>query len=148
MNEGLGKVHFLFTFIFMTGTFLFMHIVGWHGHMRRIPDPTVYEFLRAPGVVWMNQFMTICAFALGLAQVPFVLNFFYSLVAGPKAEANPWKANSLEWTTASPPPHYNFEDLPRVFHAPYEYSVPGGEEDYLPQTSPLPPNITLDPVMA
>jgi cytochrome c oxidase subunit 1 len=70
------------------------------------------------------------------------------MVAGPRASANPWKANSLEWSTASPPPHYNFDVLPRVFHPPYEYSVPGAEEDYLPQTSPLPPNITLDPVMA
>jgi cytochrome c oxidase subunit 1 len=148
MNEGLGKAHFLLSFVFMSGTFLFMHIVGWHGHMRRIPDPTVYEFLRGSGIVWMNQFMTYCAFALGLSQLILVVNFFYSMVAGPRASANPWKANSLEWSTASPPPHYNFDVLPRVFHPPYEYSVPGAEEDYLPQTSPLPPNITLDPVMA
>ncbi|WP_337174394.1 cbb3-type cytochrome c oxidase subunit I [Paludisphaera sp.] len=148
MNEGLGKLHFLLTFVFMTGTFLFMHIVGWHGHMRRIPDPTVYEFLRAPGVVWMNQFMTVCAFVLGLSQLILVVNFFHSIVAGAPAPDNPWKANSLEWATTSPPPHHNFDELPRVFHPPYEFSVPGAEDDYLPQTSPLPPNINLDPVMA
>lgn len=148
MSERLGLLHFLLTFLFFNGTFFFMHIVGWHGHMRRIADPTVYEFLRAPGVVWMNQFMTISAFGLGLAQLLFAWNFAVSLVAGPAAGENPWKANSLEWTTASPPPYYNFETLPRVYHPPYEFSVPGGEEDYLPQTRPLPPNITLDPVMA
>ncbi|MDG3006602.1 cytochrome c oxidase subunit I [Paludisphaera mucosa] len=148
MNEKLGYVHFALSFLFLNGTFLFMHIVGWHGHMRRIPDPTVYEFLRAPGIVWMNQFMTICAFGLGLTQFLFAGNFFHSLFAGPIAGPNPWKANSLEWTTPSPPPHYNFNTLPQVYHPPYEFSVPGGEDDFLPQTRPLPPNITLDPVMA
>ncbi|WP_165064349.1 cytochrome c oxidase subunit I [Paludisphaera rhizosphaerae] len=148
MNERIGWIHFGLTFVFMTGTFFFMHVVGWHGHMRRIPDPTVYKFLSEPGVVWMNQFMSVCAFGLGIVQVLFVGNFFYSLVLGPVAGPNPWKANSLEWTTSSPPPHYNFETLPQVFHPPYEFSLPGSEDDYLPQTSPLPPNITLDPIMA
>ncbi|AMV36673.1 cbb3-type cytochrome c oxidase subunit I [Planctomyces sp. SH-PL62] len=148
MSERLGLIHFFLTFLFFNGTFFFMHIVGWHGHMRRIADPTVYEFLRAPGVVWMNQFMTISAFGLGLSQLVFAWNFLASLVAGPVAGPNPWRANSLEWTTTSPPPPYNFATLPRVYHAPYEYSVPGNEEDFLPQTRPLPPNITLDPVMA
>ncbi|WP_165247719.1 cytochrome c oxidase subunit I [Paludisphaera soli] len=148
MSERLGLIHFFLTFLFFNGTFFFMHIVGWHGHMRRIADPTVYEFLRTPGVVGMNQFMTICAFGLGASQLIFAWNFFYSLVAGPVAGPNPWKANSLEWATASPPPYYNFETLPRVYHPPYEFSVPGGEDDFLPQTTPLPDNITLDPVMA
>lgn len=149
MNERLGLIHFILTFIFFNGTFFFMHIIGMHGHPRRIADPNVYAYLQNPGVQGMNQFMTICSFGLGLSQLIFAYNFLYSLVAGPVAGANPWHANSLEWTTTSPPPYYNFERLPVVYHPPYEYSVPGIEDDYLPQTVPLPSYVKpLDPVMA
>ncbi|APW60092.1 cytochrome c oxidase subunit I [Paludisphaera borealis] len=148
MNERLGLIHFFLTFIFFNGTFFLMHIIGMHGHPRRIADPTAYEFLRGAGVTGMNQFMTLSAFGLGLTQLIFAYNFLSSLVVGAEAGPNPWNANSLEWSTASPPPHYNFETLPRVYHAPYEFSVPGVEADFVPQTVPLPRNITLDPVMA
>ena len=149
MNEPLGKVHFFLTFIFFNGTFFLMHIIGLHGHPRRIADPTVYAFLQGSGVMGMNQVMTISAMLLGLTQLLFVYNFFYSLVAGPKAPANPWHSNSLEWAAPSPPPHYNFETIPTVYHAAYEYSVPGMEKDYLPQTEPRPAQAgPLDPVMA
>ena len=149
MDERLGLIHFFLTFIFFNGTFFLMHIVGMHGHPRRIADPTVYAYLQGAGVIGMNQFMTINAFLLGLTQLLFAYNFFYSLAAGPKASANPWHANTLEWTTTSPPAHYNFERFPTVYHAPYEYSIPDLEEDYLPQTQPRPAIAgPLDPVMA
>jgi cytochrome c oxidase subunit 1 len=149
MDERLGLVHFFLTFIFFNGTFFLMHIVGMHGHPRRIADPTAYEFLRGAGIMGMNQFMTINAFLLGLAQLIFAYNFVYSLVAGPKAPPNPWHSNTLEWTTTSPPEHYNFERIPTVYHAPYEFSVPGMEADYLPQTEPRPASAPpLDPIMA
>jgi len=149
MDERLGLIHFFFTFIFFNGTFFLMHIVGMHGHPRRIADPNTYGYLRGAGIVGMNQFMTINAFLLGLAQLIFAYNFIYSLVAGPKASANPWHSNTLEWTTSSPPEHYNFERIPTVYHTAYEYSVPGMEEDYLPQTMPRPASAPpLDPVMA
>ncbi len=139
MNEPLGKLHFLLTFIFFNGTFFLMHIIGMHGHPRRIADPTVYEYLRGTGTMGLNQFMTLSAFGLGLSQLIFAFNFLYSIFAGPKAPANPWHANSLEWVaTDSPPPYFNFEKIPTVYHAPYEYSVPGMENDYVPQTQPLP----------
>ena len=126
-----------------------MHIIGMHGHPRRIADPTVYEYLRTNGVLAMNQFMTINALLLGATQIIFAYNFFYSLVAGPKAPNNPWHANSLEWTTTSPPPYYNFATLPTVYHPAYEFSLPGAEKDFLMQTEPLPPSTPpLDPVMA
>ena len=149
MNEKLGLIHFFLTFIFFNGTFFLMHIIGMHGHPRRIADPSIYPFLRGNGTVGMNIFMTINAFLLGLTQIIFAFNFLYSLVAGPKAPNNPWHANTLEWTTTSPPPHYNYERLPTVYHAAYEYSVPGVEDDYLPQTVPRPASAgPLDPVMA
>ncbi len=149
MDERLGKIHFFLTFLFFNGTFFLMHIIGMHGHPRRIADFTQYSYLNVPGVIWMNQFMTYCAFGLGLTQLIFAYNFFASLLVGERAPANPWMANSLEWTTTSPPPHYNFERIPTVYHAAYEYSVPGVEVDYLPQTEPRPPAAgPLDPVMA
>jgi cytochrome c oxidase subunit 1 len=149
MDERLGKIHFALSFLFFNGTFFPMHIIGMHGHPRRIADPNIYGFLATPGIQGMNVFMTVCAIGLGLTQLIIVYNFVASLVAGPRSGENPWRANTLEWTTASPPPHYNFERIPTVYHAAYEYSVPGVEDDYLPQTRPRPVSAgPLDPVMA
>ena len=87
-------------------------------------------------VQWINEMMTIGAICLGLAQIFFLINFFWSFFAGPKATQNPWNANTLEWCAAtSPPPHGNWgPHLPVVYHGPYEYSSPDVEEDWLPQT--------------
>jgi cytochrome c oxidase subunit I len=149
MNETLGKWHFALSFLFFNGTFFLMHIVGMHGLPRRYAEWTQFELFRGRGTQSLNVFMTYCAFGLFLAQIPFMVNFLYSLVRGPLAGNNPWKSNTLEWTTTSPPPHYNFETLPHVYHAAYEYSVPGMTEDYLPQTQPRPAEAgPLDPVMA
>ncbi len=139
MSERLGKIHFFLSFLFFNGTFFLMHIIGMYGHPRRLATPYEYEFLNKPGVIWMNQFMTVNALLLGAAQLILVYNFFSSLIAGKRAGENPWRANSLEWATNSPPPHYNFARIPTVYHAAYEYSAPGAEEDYLPQTQPMPP---------
>ena len=148
MSERLGLIHFFLTFIFFNGTFFLMHIIGMHGHPRRIADPTIYPYLQGAGIIGMNQFMTYSAFGLGLTQLIFAYNFIHSLFLGPKAPINPWHANTLEWTTSSPPPHYNYARIPTVYHPPYEYSVPGVDDDYLPQTEPMPAGIVLDPVMA
>jgi cytochrome c oxidase subunit 1 len=149
MNERLGKIHFALTFIFFNATFYPMHIIGMHGHMRRIADPTIYAYLSGSGIVQMNQFMTYSAMALGATQLILVVNFCGSLVAGRRASANPWHANTLEWATSSPPPYYNFERIPTVYHPAYEYSVPGVVGDYLPQTEPRPPIAgPMDPIMA
>jgi cytochrome c oxidase subunit 1 len=149
LDERLGRIHFLLTFIFFNGTFFLMHIVGMHGHMRRIADPTLYPFLNNGAVMGMNRFMTYNAFLLGLTQLIFLYNFFHSLVFGVRAPANPWHSNTLEWAVPSPPQHFNFETIPTVYHPAYEYSVPGVEADYLPQTEPRPASAgPLDPVMA
>ena len=135
MNETLGRIHFVLTFILFNATFFPMHFLGVAGHMRRIWNPLQYEFLQP--LQGMNQFISVSAFLLGLSQILFLVNFFWSLFAGKKAEMNPWHANTLEWAAPSPPPHGNWgEHLPVVHHGPYEYSVPGVEEDYLPQTTP------------
>jgi cytochrome c oxidase subunit 1 len=140
MNETLGKIHFWLTFIAFNGTFFPMHILGVGGHMRRIYNPMQYEFLQPLQPI--NVFITVSALVLGIVQIPFVINFFWSLFAGKKAERNPWQANTLEWTAPSPPPHGNWGDtLPVVYGGPYEYSPPGVSEDYLPQTQSRVPHL-------
>jgi cytochrome c oxidase subunit I len=139
MNETWGKVHFVLTFIFSNGTFYPMHIIGVGGHPRRYYDSTLYA-------TWdhlqpLNVFMTVCALLLGLSQIIFFVNFIYSLFRGPVAGRNPWHSNTLEWTVPSPPPHGNFVEPPIVRRGPYEYAVPGMEEDYLPQTDPQPSGV-------
>jgi cytochrome c oxidase subunit 1 len=134
MSERWGKIHFALTFVFYNFTFFPMHILGVGGEMRRIYDPTVYDFLRPLQPI--NVFITISAFLLGLSQIPFAVNFIGSLFKGAKAERNPWRDTGLEWTAPSPPPHGNFAETPTVYHGPYEYSVPGMEEDFLPVNTP------------
>ena len=136
MNDALGRWHFFLTLLFYNMTFFPMHLLGLGGHMRRLYDPTQYPFL-AP-LQPINRFVSVSAFLLLAAQLPFVVNFFWSLFRGPKAEINPWRDNSLEWTVASPPPHGNFAATPTVYRGPYEYSVPGAAEDFLPQDQPAP----------
>ncbi len=133
MNETLGKIHFWLSFIFFNGTFFAMHILGISGFPRRIASYLGYETYAHYQP--MNEFISICAFALGLSQIFFVINFIGSWFFGPKAPSNPWEATTLEWNdTTSPPPHGNFAKVPVVHHGPYEYSNPLVEEDWLPQT--------------
>ncbi len=137
MNETLGKIHVILTFVFFNWTFFPMHILGVGGHMRRIYNPLQYDFLQPLQPI--NVFITIGAICLGITQILFVLNFFGSLFLGRRAERNPWQANSLEWSAPSPPPHGNFETTPVVYRGPYEYSSPEVPEDYLPQNRRLEP---------
>ena len=74
---------------------------------------------------------------LGLAQIPFIINFFWSIRNGKKVTSdNPWDATTLEWQTPTPPPHGNFTKEPVVYRGPYEYSVPGAAKDFIPQSQP------------
>ena len=131
MNETLGKIHFWLTFIFFNGVFIPMHLVGLRGMMRRIANPMQYEFLKP--IEPLNMFITMMAILLILSQLVFVINFFLSLMRGQVAEDNPWQANTLEWTTTSPPPHENFATTPAVYRWPYDYSVPYSPADWLAQ---------------
>ena len=76
---------------------------------------------------------------LAASQIVFFVNFIWSLIAGKKAEQNPWDANTLEWTVPSPPGHGNFDTTPTVYRGPYEYSSPLVKEDWLPQDRQLGP---------
>jgi cytochrome c oxidase subunit 1 len=137
INDTLGKIHFVITFIALNLVFFPMHYLGTMGHMRRIADPTVYEFLKPLQPI--HVLITHSAIVLGLAQLLFLFNIFYSALRGKKATANPWNANTLEWQTDSPAPYYNFLKIPVVHHGPYEYGRPDGNgRDWLPQNEPAP----------
>jgi len=131
LNERLGKLHFLLTFVFFNAVMFPMFILGVAGMPRRIYDYTQYAHLAHVG--GLNRMMSVAAFCLGAAQLLFIVNFFWSLFRGRKAGENPWQATTLEWATSSPPPHGNFPTPLTVYHGPYEYSVPGRQDDWLPQ---------------
>jgi len=131
MNETLGKVHFVGTFIFTNGVFYMMHQLGIAGLMRRTADPYAYDVYAH--LQPLNEFITICAFCLFAWQIFFVVNLFHSLFWGKRVGRNPWHATTLEWEAPSPPGHGNFDKQLAVHRGPYEYSSPEVAEDYLPQ---------------
>ena len=87
-------------------------------------------------MVDMRVFATISLVIMLLAQFIFIINFIYSAFRGEKVGRNPYNATTLEWVAPSPPGHGNFEEMPTVYRGPYEYSVPGRDEDYWPQHVP------------
>jgi cytochrome c oxidase subunit 1 len=127
MSEAWG------TFIPFFIVFFMQHFLGLQGMPRRYYAFTSYEFLQT--TMGQNVVISIAALVLMGAQLVFLANFFSSLARGRRAEANPWRATTLEWAAESPPPHGNFgRTLPVVHRWPYEYSVEGLEADYTPQT--------------
>ena len=142
MNDLLGKIHFWGTFVTMNGVFWPMLIQGLAGVNRRLYDGGL-EYAHAQDVLQWNSFMSYSAWALGMFQILFIINFFWSMKKGQKVSDNPWDATTLEWTAPSPPPHGNFLTPPRAFRGPYEYSVPGDPTDFTMQSqspgAPPPP---------
>jgi cytochrome c oxidase subunit I len=135
MSERLGKIHFWITFVGVYCIFVPMHTMGIVGMPRRYSEFTQYEFLASlhPLVV----FVSVAAIITVLTQFLFYFNLIWSIFKGKKANDNPWEATTLEWTTASPPPHDNFAGvLPTVYRGPYEFAVPGAPHDYVMQTEP------------
>jgi cytochrome c oxidase subunit 1 len=135
MNDTLGKIHFWITFVGVYCIFVPMHVMGLVGMPRRYAQFTEYTFLTRlhPLVV----FVSIVAIITVLTQFLFYFNLIWSIFKGKKAGANPWGATTLEWTTASPPPHDNFAGvLPVVYRGPYEFAVPGAPNDFVMQTEP------------
>ena len=138
MDEGLGKIHFLGSFIGMNVIFMPMFIQGLAGVSRRLADGGL-TYAHAQDVLGWNQVMSYGAWGLAIFQLPFIFNFFSSIWWGEEAKDNIWQATTLEWTAApSPPlPHMNFAEIPEVFRGPYEYSLPGMDEDFTPQNKAL-----------
>jgi cytochrome c oxidase subunit 1 len=135
MNETWGRVHFFITLIGTYAIFMPMHYLGIAGGTRRYSQYTevAYQAKLQP----LHHFMTYAAIITIAAQFIFVINLFWSMFKGPKASDNPWESTTLEWTTATPPPHDNFGGVTPVVHnGPYEYGVPGAARDYVMQTDP------------
>jgi cytochrome c oxidase subunit 1 len=136
MNAKLGYLHFWLTFICAYLVFFPLHFLGLDGVPRRYYAFTEFEFMNK----WLtvNVFVTWAAIVAALAQVAFLFNFFYSIFRGKKATQNPWEANTLEWTTPVEHLHGNWPgEIPTVYRWPYDYSKPGAEQDFIPQTIPF-----------
>jgi cytochrome c oxidase subunit 1 len=136
MNETLGKIHFWGTIIPFNCIFIPLFFLGFAGQHRRIYDYRHFPDLATPELQNLRVIATVSLLIMLGFQLVFLYNYFVSMFRGRKAEANPYNSNTLEWTVPSPPPHGNFEELPTVYRGPYEYSVPGREDDYWPQNVP------------
>ena len=113
-SEGLGKLHFILTFIGTNACFFPMHPLGLQGMPRRVAS---YD----PEFAFWNVIASLGGFLLGVSTIPFILNMVSSWVQGENAPKNPWRAIGLEWLVSSPPSHENFEEFPIVISEPYGY---------------------------
>jgi cytochrome c oxidase subunit 1 len=135
MNETLGKVHFWMSFVGAYCIFMPFHYLGIAGNVRRYQAFTDDYLIH---LIPVHKFITVAALFTGFAQLIFLYNLIHSRFKGViPPNDNPWEGTSLEWSTATPPPHNNFGDkMPVVYHDPYQYSVEGASADYIMQTSP------------
>jgi cytochrome c oxidase subunit 1 len=146
MNEFWGKVHFWSSLAFMNLIFQPMFAQGMAGMLRRMADGGAnYSTAKVPDAIGglnqhmmaMHTYILWAAVGLALAQIPFIINFFWSISHGKETHSdNPWGSTTLEWQTPTPPPHGNFAKVPVVYRGPYEYSVPGHSTDFTPQNEP------------
>jgi len=142
INEPLGRLHFAFTYIGFLLSFFPMHFSGAQGMPRRV---AVYD----PALQDINVITSIGAFILGVSTFIFIYNAVMSLVSGPQASANPWRALTLEWQTTSPPPAYNFVGEPIPFEDPYGYGTEASKayldamETRFSATNPAPSKMTV-----
>jgi len=123
-NERLGKLHFWLTFVGFNLTFFPMHILGTEGMPRRVAD-------YAPRFANLNMFISIASFGLGASSLVFLYNMITSWRSGEIAPSNPWRGMTLEWLVTSPPPTFNFDEIPQVVGSPYGYGTPGAQHAIL-----------------
>lgn len=136
MNKKLGYFHFWVTFISAYGVFFPMHFLGLAGLPRRYY--TNSSFPMFDELTNINEVITFFAIIGGLVQLLFIFNFVYSIFKGTVANENPWKSNTLEWTTPVERIHGNWPgELPSVERWAYDYSKPEFDEDFVLQTVPL-----------
>ncbi len=138
MDERLGKLHFWGTMIPFNLIFIPLFFLGAAGQHRRIYDYTNFPELAVPWMQNMRILATTALIVMLLFQIVLIYNIAKSMMKGPKAGPNPWNANTLEWTTPSPPGHGNWppDAMPNVYRGPYEYAHPDREDDYWPQNEP------------
>jgi cytochrome c oxidase subunit 1 len=139
LNGPLGKLHFWVTFLGAYAVFFPMHYLGLMGVPRRYYELGEMAFVPKSAET-LNVFITVAALTVGAAQLVFVFNMVWSLFRGERAGSNPWRATTLEWQTPQTPPvHGNWgRDLPVVYRWAYDYSVPGADQDFIPQNQPQP----------
>jgi len=142
MNKDLGYLHFWLTAIAAYGVFFPMHFVGLAGLPRRYYNNTAFPIF--DDLADINKLMTVFAIIGGLAQIIFLANFFFSISKGKKSSQNPWKANTLEWTTPVEHMHGNWPgEIPAVHRWAYDYSKLDengelwGGQDFTLQTVPI-----------
>lgn len=136
MDEKLGYIHFWMTFVGVYLVFFPLHYIGIAGFPRRYYSFTSYDAFSS--FADLNMFVSIAAIVTFSAQFIFLFNFIYSIFRGRIAPANPWRSNTLEWTTPRIPEHGNWPGkIPTVYRWAYDYSKPGAAEDYIPQHIPL-----------
>jgi cytochrome c oxidase subunit 1 len=139
-NKTLGTIHFWMTFLGTYAIYLPMHYIGILGMPRRYYAYGDTDFIpdSAGGI---NEAITIAAIFVAVAQVIFFINVAYSLLKGKPSGGNPWRATTLEWQTPdTPAKHGNWgKDLPEVHRWAYDYSVPGDDDDFIPQNHPIKP---------
>jgi cytochrome c oxidase subunit 1 len=144
MSEFWGKVHFWSSLVFMNLIFQPMFAQGMAGMLRRMADGGANYSQAVVGadakgglsaqVMGLHTYILWAAVGLAIAQIPFIVNLFWSINHGKKVTSdNPWQSTTLEWQTPTPPPHGNFAQVPDVHRGPYEYSVPGQTADFSPQ---------------
>jgi cytochrome c oxidase subunit 1 len=136
MNEPLARWHFWFSLVGTYCIFMPMHYYGMAAGLRRYSQSTEVAYIH--NLLPLQKFITFAAFVTIAGQLIFLFNLFWSMKFGKKASDNPWEATTLEWTTATPPPHDNFGGrTPVINYGPYEYSLPGAPRDFVMQTDPL-----------
>jgi cytochrome c oxidase subunit 1 len=109
LSERIGKAHFWIMLIGFNLTFGPMHILGLQGMVRR-----EYTYPASLGLTFWNQVASLGAFTIALSILLFIVNVIVTQRRPATHEADPWDARTIEWTTASPPPEYNFEEIPQV----------------------------------
>ena len=137
MNNGLGYIHFWMTFIGSYLVFFPLHYIGMAGFPRRYYSFSTFQAGNIESFVDLNVFVSYAALITFGAQFILLFNFFYSMFRGKKANENPWRSNTLEWTTPINPGHGNWDGpIPKVERWAYDYSKTGSKEDFIPQNIP------------